>query len=346
MPNTPKPTAQPPQAAPAGAPSGSVTDPGFTVTDLPPVPDPAKPITEQNNLLTLFVPADMTTLQMGASAFGPNVGTPGISGFRVSTQNHAHITAQSPLTTISLGKPGGQGTVGPAGFDVYSDGNKDERITGPVYEEYKSTRETHVALTGTETWGGDLSIYVGGKTTETWKEAHKMNSQDTRLDEVNGECTHIFHSDLGQTMFGKVETKISKTWDQTVTGAIKIESTAGTIEISSPTKITLKAPTVQSEVSALHEYTYGFENKAGIEKGDACAMDNSVTGMKNEAVGVSMGANVIKFEKTGMEGESTGFKLEMVQAVAETHPLKFSIENLKASSGAFHAITAAFLKMG
>jgi hypothetical protein len=59
-----------------------------------------------------------------------------ISGFRVSTATHAHVTAQSPATTISLGAPGGMGMGGVAGLSLYTAGQKDERVSLAAAHKY------------------------------------------------------------------------------------------------------------------------------------------------------------------------------------------------------------------
>ena len=51
--------------------------------------------------------------------------------------NHVHLTALSPSTTISLGKPGGKGAEGgPAGLHLLTDGDETDLIKGATKETY------------------------------------------------------------------------------------------------------------------------------------------------------------------------------------------------------------------
>ena len=67
-------------------------------------PTPGAP-TKDPNLVSLFVPSENTSLDYGS-------GDP--PGVRVATDNHVHFTARTPLTTISLGAPGGDGVTVPS----------------------------------------------------------------------------------------------------------------------------------------------------------------------------------------------------------------------------------------
>jgi hypothetical protein len=207
--STPAPAADPPAAGPAGSASSAATDPGLPPTNLPPSPSPGAPTADANNLLTIVVPADATTLQMGASASGPDLAVAAISGFRVSTAVHAHVTAQTPATTISLGAPGGMGMGGVAGLSVYSAGQKDE----------------HVVLAAAHLYDDTLSFTSKGRTEKVvsggWTE------------DVTGLYDQTLHSGLKQEIDAPGYTQtISPQWTTTVEGpwTYKSDSVAWTVK--------------------------------------------------------------------------------------------------------------------
>jgi hypothetical protein len=160
----------PPDSTPAPATNG----PSAAVNDPPAVeysasPPPGQPITATQNLVTLYVPADLTMLQMGTAADGPSPGA-NTSGFRVSTANHAHVTAQTPLTTISLGAPSGQGLdAGIAGLNLYTQGAKYEHVEGAVTVEHQSTVNETVKDNASHTYQAALDVTIFKDRTDTIK---------------------------------------------------------------------------------------------------------------------------------------------------------------------------------
>jgi hypothetical protein len=123
-----------------------------------PPPAPAAP-TNDPNLMRLYVPSENTELDFGAGK------TPGI---RMATDNHAHLTARAPRTTISLGAPGGDGIGDPAaGLQLYTEGEKRETIDGPAVEWYKATKMEHVYVGLVEDYACPKDEKVQGRWTET-----------------------------------------------------------------------------------------------------------------------------------------------------------------------------------
>jgi hypothetical protein len=181
---------------PSGAASGAVTDPGFTVTDLPVNPSPGAPTADANNVMTIFVPTDSTTLQMGASSAGPNLATAAISGFRVSTLNHVHLTAQTPITTISLGQPGGQGMPGVAGLSVYTEGQKQEHVVLDVNEWYDLKKTEHVKADVTENYDQKKSETVGGELHEIYKDKKTEDITGPLTATITNEASYTYKSGL------------------------------------------------------------------------------------------------------------------------------------------------------
>src|SRR5262249_18623227 len=119
-------------------------------------------------------------------------------------------------------------------WDVIVGGHLDERVKGPIYEEYHNTRTTKVEGDADECWGANLISYVAGTTTQTYHGEHKMYSWGGRTDEVGGgSLTQIYH--------GPVTTNMFATWDVTADRNITITSTKGEVTITSPTNISLNA---------------------------------------------------------------------------------------------------------
>jgi hypothetical protein len=150
-----------------------------------PPPAAAAPMSGENSVLRLHVPAEQTELDFGAGK------TPGI---RMATDNHAHMTARHPLTTISLGAPGGDG-IGDAaaGLQVFTDGQKFEHVKGAVRETY-----------------GDQKIEtVEGAVWETYK--------DTKKEIVQKDIENEYHGNKKETIAQELHVS-SKTRSDTIDG--------------------------------------------------------------------------------------------------------------------------------
>ena len=97
----------------------------------------------KDSVLQIFVPAENTTVDYGAGK---------IPGIRMATDHHVHLTAMSPLTTLSLGAPAGLGVAGAAGLNLYTAGAKAEEVMKDTNERHHgawsgwcgSTRDEHV----------------------------------------------------------------------------------------------------------------------------------------------------------------------------------------------------------
>jgi type VI secretion system secreted protein VgrG len=181
------------------------------------------------------------------------------------TAGSQRITLQTPHTNtmIRMGAPNDEHnlivrtdgrTLLDAGqdWDVTVGGHLDERVKGPVYEEYKNTRETHVAEDAKEFWNAALTSYTKGETSQTYQGDHKVYSWSERHDEVGGELKQIYHSPVERTLFATLEEKISGTAKHEVGGKVTFEHKAGfeqTVTGAAEQKATgewkLTAPTVE-----------------------------------------------------------------------------------------------------
>jgi type VI secretion system secreted protein VgrG len=175
-------------------------------------------------------------------------------------------------------------------WDVKIGGHLDERVTGTTYEEYGNTRSTKVTGNADETWSANLSIYVNGTTSECWHGAHQMNSQDTRLDEVNGACTEIFHSSVDRTLFATLGEKISGNTTRTIGGTLsdtvsgthtlatgaRTDTITGTLTQTASGPITITAPAITQTATGPQSFiTNG--SKMGMTIGASLSMDLSVS---------------------------------------------------------------------
>ena len=102
-----------------------------------PTPPAPSAQTKGPNVINIFVPSEHTSLDYGAGK---------IPGVRVATDNHVHLTARTPLTTVSLGSPGGDGISVPvSGIQITSQGEKLEHIVQRVRVVYDATEDVVIA---------------------------------------------------------------------------------------------------------------------------------------------------------------------------------------------------------
>ena len=88
-----------------------------------------------DTVLQIYVPAENTIIDYGAGA---------VPGIRMATDHHAHLTAGTPQTTISLGDTAGPGVAGAAGLNIFTAGAKNEDGVGPTSGTYAAKAE-HVS---------------------------------------------------------------------------------------------------------------------------------------------------------------------------------------------------------
>lgn len=164
--------------------------------------------------------------------------------------------------------------------------------------------------------GGGMTQDIHGGLTQTIEPGGKQ--------EVTGPWTHkvtaLNHDDYGQwktDVKGPWDAKIGATWTHTVTSNIKVESTGGTIDVKSPTKITLDAPAVKiTAVASIHKHT-NLSFETFISK-------NSLGVQKLDITGISVATNGLKVETTGYAAALVGVKGETVGAKKDTFGAVFT----------------------
>jgi hypothetical protein len=163
----------------ANGPATAASDPYATVHAplIEPVPKPGEPGDGSTTSLTIHVPAEGTTVDLGA---GP---TPGI---RMETAHHVHMTAGDPKTTISLGAQGGDASEC-AGISMYTLGEekiyvalaKEEHIVGHVETTYDAGEKKEIT--------GKLEKHVSGGIAE-YKYDQKLGIESgPREEKVHGD---------------------------------------------------------------------------------------------------------------------------------------------------------------
>lgn len=157
---------------------------GGNVLKWEPPPAAAAPMSGENSVLRLHVPAEQTELDFGAGK------TPGI---RMATDNHVHMTARTPRTTISLGSPGGDG-IGDAamGLQVFTAGEKRETVDGSTIEWYKGTKTEHVLV--------NLAENYDCPKTETVKGIWGETCHSAKTETVEGTVTQNFKAEHNLTV--------------------------------------------------------------------------------------------------------------------------------------------------
>lgn len=302
-------TTAPKPPAPNGSAASSISDPGSPLAYLSMNAGAAADATGTNNTLTIFVPADDTSLMMGK-------GDP--SGFCMSTDHHAHLTASA--TTLSLGDDGGVGLTD--GFSVETDKNWQAAVQG----------FSHVHVEG------DKNETVGGPAKHVYEKTLKFESK-TRNDKVEGNWTqetsdhfenkskdrHEKVDEEWTADIGKLEWKVTKTaemhsasdWKWHV-GGEKHEFTIGATQevlVGSETKVCLLnkneaviGGVVDLMVGGKMETTLAKKGEINLgPKSEMDIMKDEVKTLKSETSGL---------EKTvaGLEKLDIGTKLDTMQA--------------------------------
>jgi hypothetical protein len=186
-------------------------------------PTPGAP-TKDPNLVSLFVPSENTSLDYGS-------GDP--PGVRVATDNHVHFTARTPLTTISLGSPGGDGIGVPSpGLQISSEGEKLEHIVQRVRVVYDATEDVVIATGRTHLIadGGDsLEVAKGDRTVNIDTGNHTTNVKLlTKLETDNYEAHARY--DVHLTGDRKIQVKQGDTTATSEAGNVELEA-AGHVKV-------------------------------------------------------------------------------------------------------------------
>jgi hypothetical protein len=181
------------------------------------IPLVAAPSTKKRNLVHFFVPAENTSVDFGAGA---------IPGIRMVTDNHVHLTARTPLTTLSLGLAAGPNVTGPDGINFMTDGNKTESVKLKTWETYTQDAVLTYSAKKNEEVTGAWDEKGHNTKTETVTGLWQQTAQTDRTEvvigthkETYGQYQRVVLGQVTQThMSGKTETVVGP-MTQTVVGA-------------------------------------------------------------------------------------------------------------------------------
>jgi hypothetical protein len=196
------------------------------------IPVVAAPSTKKRNLVHFFVPAESTSVDFGAGA---------IPGIRMVTDNHVHLTAKTPLTTLSLGFAAGQGVSGPNGINFVTDGHKTESVK----------------LNTWETYTGDAILKYLAKKTEDVTSEWTETGHDTKTETVHGLWTQTAQADRTETVIGK-QKELYGTYDHVVLGEVtQTHMAARTETVAGPLTQTVLGPTSKTHLDVHSTFAYG-----------------------------------------------------------------------------------------
>ena len=180
-------------------------------------PTPGAP-TNDPNLVSIFVPSETTSLDYGS-------GDP--PGVRVATDNHVHFTARTPLTTISLGSPGGDGVSVPSpGLQITSAGEKLEHIVQRVRIVYDATEDAVIGTGRTHfiAAGGDkLEVAAGDRVVNVDTGNHATNVKLLTSIETDNYEAHARY-DVHLTGDRKIQVKQGATVATFEAGNVELEA--------------------------------------------------------------------------------------------------------------------------
>lgn len=274
-------------------------------------PTPGAP-TKNPNLLSMFVPSENTSLDFGA-------GDP--AGIRMVTDHHAHLTARTPLTTVSLGAPGGDGVSDPAaGLQIMSAGEKLEHIAGRVRVFYDAT-EAAVVATGrvhSITAGGDLlHVASGDRTVNIDTGNHSTNVKLlTKLETDNYEAHARY--DVHVTGDRKIELKQGATTatfeagnlEIEAAGHVKVHHSGTTILIDESGKVTITAEP-QIDINCQGATVSMSGGKVSIQAPSEITLGVGGNGIKISSTGVEITGSNVKSTATSGTNEITGLMVKL-----------------------------------
>jgi hypothetical protein len=169
------------------------------------------------SVLQLYIPAETTVLDFGAG------NTPGI---RMATDHHAHLTARTPLTIVSLGAPNILPVSALEGLGIYTAGHKHESIeltTEEVYQGsakliYYDTKDETVTLPWTEGCRNSKTEIVDGTMAQTFKSEHNLTVGKASVYNYGGPKKESITGDFTRVTDGQRNDTITKDWTINVTG--------------------------------------------------------------------------------------------------------------------------------
>lgn len=260
------------------------------LSDLPPVANGAADGTA--SVLQLYVPAEHTTLDLGAGA------TPGI---RMITDTHAHLTALVPLSTLSLGVAGGKLPSGATpGINIYTDANKKETIQGETHETYGATKDESVRDVWTETGHNAKTESIAGTVTQNFNSEHnltvgkpadyryKCSKTETVGDGGGGDYAVTVHGDKKEHVQNNLEI--------TVGGNATI-SHLGQVTTLWTGKVSSVAIDNHDNVTTGNKTDYFTGHQCSVNTGTQVSKTRSLSMSTNESIAVTQ--NLVNFNLNG-----------------------------------------------
>ena len=217
-------------------------------------PPPAKGGTEgPGTVLQLYVPAENTILDFGAGT------TPGI---RMITNTHAHLTAEEPLTTLSLGAAGGSLPAGGVpGFNLFSNANKKETILADTHESYSGLKEETVGGVWTETSGNAKTETIAGTMTQNLKSEHNLTVGKPADYKYNSHKTEGIGTEGG----GNYILTVNGNKSETVQNNLMLHVVGKTsFTYDGPVSTIRKAQTEELQIDNHHTRATGFKSETFI----------------------------------------------------------------------------------
>jgi hypothetical protein len=190
-------------------------DPATSLAAPPPWAPPQS--NGDKTVLQLHVPAENTSLEMGAGQ---------IPGIRMESDHHAHISALSPLTTISLGWAGGKGPLGSPGLSIVTDGDKTEVIKGITVETYQGA--------ATVTYHSNVEEHCDASKVERVTGNRSEHTVGGRLDTVNGDWMQTCGQWKTETVTGGVTLDYKSLASTIHQDAFESYGASRTVNIASP----------------------------------------------------------------------------------------------------------------
>jgi hypothetical protein len=222
--------ANPPPAGPATAvqdPYGPAND-GVTFVNTS--PNPATPTDGLSSVMKLYVPADNSFIELGAT--DPK----GITAHAIT---HVLLQAETPLTTIELGTPNGGLKIGTAGHKdehitqynhEFYDDEKQETVGGNLLETFKGTKTETVTLKVTENYNNVKEENITGPLTQTVTNATTNHYQGTLTEDVGGAWKV-------DPVKGDIFFNTTGNFKVTAATAMKLTANGGNIEITASDQV-------------------------------------------------------------------------------------------------------------
>ena len=277
-------------------------------------PTPPAPTaqTKGPNVMNIFVPSEHTSLDYGSGK---------IPGVRVATDNHVHFTARTPLTTVSLGSPGGDGISLPvSGVQITSQGEKFEHIVQRVRVVYDATEDVVIATGRTHSIaaGGDsLDVAKGDRTVNVDTGNHSTNVKlltNLETDNYQAHARYDVHV-TGDRMIQMKQGATTATFsggnvELEAAGHVQVHHSGTTVLIDEAGKVTITAEP-QIDINCQGAQVSMTGGKVSIQAPSEITLGVGQNGIKISASGVEITGSSVKSTATTGTNEITGLMVKL-----------------------------------